>query len=238
MTQVTRLEISAVASALGDLTDELVFVGGSSLILLVGDQPREELRPTTDIDSIVDVDSYTALYEFEKRLEKRGFKRSDKLNNPICRWKLNDITLDVMPSKRISGHVTNRWYDEAIAHSTELGVDNGSKVKVISPGYFVATKLEAFKDRGNASDLLGSISSGEVENKDLEDIILLFDLLTPTEIFDNRLSQDAKSYIQKELKRLSKIQSLSDFVSRCLSADFNDQRSKRILDLFRHGGLS
>jgi hypothetical protein len=235
MTQVTKAEIKSVAKALGELIDELVFVGGSSLILIVGDQPREELRPTTDIDSIVDVDSYTALHEFEKRLIKRGFKRSDKPNDPICRWTLNGITLDVMPSKQITGHVTNIWYDEAIKHAMVFDVGNSKNAKVISPGYFVATKLVALKDRGNVADLLGMNSNEDFQNKDLEDIVLLFDLLSLAEIFENRLSESAKSYVQAELKKISQIPTLPDFVSRCLSADFNDQRTRRIVEIFRHG---
>ena len=85
---------------------------------------------------------------------------------PICRWILEDIVVDIMPtSARVLGF-TNSWYAEAMAHATRRELEPGLSIRVVTPPYFIATKLEAFADRGKGDF---------VASHDLEDIIAVID---------------------------------------------------------------
>ena len=56
----------------------------------------------------------------------------------------------------------NFWYKEAIQHSVDHKIAEDLIIKSVTAPYFLATKIEAFKSRGN-NDFLGS--------HDFEDII-------------------------------------------------------------------
>ena len=54
------------AHALGDLVDEAMFVGGATLVLWINDPAAAPLRPTRDVDVVVEIVSRPALHRFEK----------------------------------------------------------------------------------------------------------------------------------------------------------------------------
>ena len=73
--------------------------------------------------------------------------------------------IDVMPTdERILGF-SNRWYAPAISSAGHVDIA-GLLVRVIAPTYFLATKLEAFRGRGD-NDYGGS--------HDLEDVMAVID---------------------------------------------------------------
>jgi hypothetical protein len=157
-----RLEMAA--EALGETLPQLIFVGGSVMHLLVTDTASRQPRPTVDLDCIVEVTTRAAFYKIENNLRKAGF-RNDESNPPvICRWKLNDLILDVMPSDPAVLGFSNRWYSEAIQMADSQILPSGRMVKIISPVHFFATKTEAFRNRGYP-DFRGS--------HDFEDILFL-----------------------------------------------------------------
>lgn len=53
-----------------------------------------------------------------------------------------------MPSEGKVLGFTNRWYDFALASANVYLMPDGTSIKLISAPAFVATKLEAFHDRG------------------------------------------------------------------------------------------
>ncbi|MDF2529223.1 MAG: hypothetical protein K0Q57_103 [Gammaproteobacteria bacterium] len=153
-----------VARKLGDIKEELVFVGGCTTALLVT-EPIPGIRPTDDVDCIVDVISLKDYYRLEKQLAQKGFKKS--LNEQvICRWYYDDIILDVMPTDKKILSFGNPWYKAAIRSAVVHEISENLFIKAVSAPYFLATKLEAFKDRGN-NDFLSS--------HDFEDIITVID---------------------------------------------------------------
>ena len=90
--------LEEAAAQLGELLDELVLVGGCAAGLLVTDPGSSPIRPTEDVDLLVEATTYTDYQRFGKRLEERGFMPGTKPGDPICRWRRNDLTLDIMPS--------------------------------------------------------------------------------------------------------------------------------------------
>lgn len=60
--------LEEAAAALGDLKEEVVFLGAATLVLWVSDAAAPPLRPTADVDVVVEVTSLIAYNDFEARL--------------------------------------------------------------------------------------------------------------------------------------------------------------------------
>ena len=157
--------VKTVAHHLGALRDEIVFLGGAVLSLLVSDVATGEARPTKDVDLIVDTVSRAAYAALEGKLRAAGFEHDRSEDAPICRWLVGDVKVDVMPTDEAILGFGNRWYRAAMEHAESLRVGR-YRIKVVSGPYFLATKLEAFRGRGRR-DYRAS--------HDLEDVIGLVD---------------------------------------------------------------
>lgn len=153
--------LKIIARRLGALNNEVVYLGGCTTALFISDPLSLDVRSTLDVDCIIDVISLGKYYQFENKLKKRGFSQSIE-NTVMCRWHYDDMILDVMPAdEKILGW-GNHWFREAIKHTIIHKIADDLNIKSVTAPYFLATKIEAFKARGN-NDFLGS--------HDLEDII-------------------------------------------------------------------
>lgn len=156
-----------VAKALGEeLLDHVAFVGGSTTGLLITDpMTRESVRHTDDVDLIINVVGYTGWNRFVEKLRDHGFKESmeDEVN---CRLRLGELKVDFMPDDNDALGFTNRWYKDALSTAQKYQLDSNTSIRLLTAPYFIATKLEAYKGRGN-NDLLVST--------DIEDILNLID---------------------------------------------------------------
>lgn len=109
----------------------------------------------------MDIVSLPKYYQFGKKLSDQGFKQSID-ESVICRWHYDEVILDVMPIDENVLKFGNRWYKEAIGHVITHQLKDDLIIKSVTAPYLLATKIEAFKTRGN-NDFLGS--------HDFEDII-------------------------------------------------------------------
>lgn len=98
------------AAALGPLIEEVVFVGGASVVLWITDPAAPPPRPTKDVDVIVEVAGRWGYEQFSKRLRAQGFAE-DVESRVICRWRHAsfDLLLDVMPTDPAILGFSNRW---------------------------------------------------------------------------------------------------------------------------------
>lgn len=154
--------VELVAAALGDLRDELVLVGGCAASLLIDAPTAPPPRVTYDVDLIAVVAALRNYHALAERFAGRGFTRDISPDAPICRWRIGGIAVDLMPADESVLGFSNRWYPEAVASATRLGLPSGTEINLISAPAFLATKLEAFRTRGKADLLL---------SHDFEDII-------------------------------------------------------------------
>ena len=130
---------------LAPFLDEIVFVGGVRLGLLITDEASAPIRGTTDVDVIAEILTYTEYIAFSERLREAHFTEDQELT---CRWHSGALTLDVLAlSKEVLGF-TNIWYEPALHHASTLTLPEGPSIRVISAPYFLATKMEAFRGRG------------------------------------------------------------------------------------------
>lgn len=159
--------LELAAERLGPLLDEVVFVGGATVEQWITDEAAPELRPTDDIDVIVEVTTIGAYYRFEERLRSAGFEH-EQHSGVICRFTdpSSGLLLDVMPTEAEILGFSNRWQAEAFPHAVEVTLPSGREIRAIPPAYLLATKLEAFKERGKG-DFYGS--------RDFSDVVALID---------------------------------------------------------------
>jgi len=162
---ITR--IKAVYNALGELREQVVFVGGA-VVSLYAERDWDEVRETDDVDILVEVYTYPEYSKLEKKLRRIGFA-NDTTAKFIGRYNLPGIIVDVMGlDEKILGF-TNRWYKEAFQHSIKHTIDELATVRIFTAPYFLASKLEAYKDRGKNS-------AGEYDGRmsnDFHDIVFL-----------------------------------------------------------------
>jgi predicted nucleotidyltransferase len=163
-----RAMIELVARALGDdLLGRMVFLGGSATGLLITDDlTRESIRHTEDVDLIVEAVSHGEWARLRAELSDRGFRESPA-DDIICRMRLGAaLIVDFMPTdERILGF-TNRWYQHALHSAEPYLLAPDLMIRLVTPVMFVATKLEAYRGRGNDDPLT---------SRDLEDLINLVD---------------------------------------------------------------
>jgi hypothetical protein len=140
--------LTDAAKLLRPILGELVFVGGCATALLITDKAAADMRPTFDVDAIAEITSYAAYAEFSERLRKLGFQEDATEGAPVCRWRQQTTTLDVMPlDEKILGF-SNTWYRPAMDHAEERELKKDLKIRLVAPVYFCASKLEAFAGRG------------------------------------------------------------------------------------------
>ena len=88
--------LEKMVESLGELTEQMVFVGGCATGLLVTDEAAPPVRQTNDVDVIADV-NLMEYYDLGNQLCKRGFFEDPSDTSPICRWTRKELILDVMP---------------------------------------------------------------------------------------------------------------------------------------------
>ena len=183
------------AAALGDLVDQVVFVGGATIVLWITDPGAPAPRPTNDVDVVIEVTTPNAFHDFQARLRARGF-REDIDSGVICRWRYDDgddLVLDAMPAAGGLLGFDNPWQTAAMPHAVHHTLPSGARIRAITPPYLVATKLATFASRGSG-DHLGS--------RDLQDIISLIDGREElvAEIGDS--NDDLREFVAAELAAL------------------------------------
>jgi len=174
-----RRILEETVARLGSLADEMVFLGGCATSLLITDLGAAEVRVTYDVDVITEVVSYFEYHALGQKLRAQGFREEAGNEEPavICRWRHGPLLLDVMPTDEKVLGFGNQWYASAARHADRLQLTPEHVIRLISPAYFLATKLEAFDGRGGG-DFLAS--------HDIEDIVSVIDgrQALPDEIAD------------------------------------------------------
>lgn len=220
--------VEIVAAGLKDLLPEMVFVGGATASLYLPDDLASSdtaVRPTDDVDCVIEVASRSEYIKLEKRIRDLGFSHATEHGAPLCRWHYSGVTVDIMPTDPKIIGFSNRWYKDAIAAAEEFRLPSGKMIRIFTVPYFLASKMEAFKDRGK-NDFLGS--------RDFEDIIALLEGRTTIrkDLFDS--PQIVKAYLRDQFQKWSVseefLQGISAHLPRGRRAPDD---SRRVLDIVK-----
>lgn len=193
--------IRIVYDALGDLRNKVVFVGGV-VVPLYADTQSIEARFTDDVDVIIELLNYSSLARLEEQLLKMGFQ-NDVDSKVICRYKIKGITVDIMPTTLDTFGFSNKWYPEGYRYSIDYKIGTNRLIKILNAPYFIATKFEAFKDRGKYD---GRTS------QDFEDIVYILE--NRRSIWEEimQLSGEIKEYLLTEFSDLLKNQYIIEWI--------------------------
>jgi predicted nucleotidyltransferase len=211
--------LERAASDLGNLADEVVFVGGATLVLWITDPGAPPIRPTKDVDVIVEVTTRGGYYEFEERLRAAGFRPEGEV---ICRWIHRDsgLIVDAMPADPAVLGFSNRWQREALPWAVEVTLPSGASIRAVPPPFLLATKLEAFSGRGEG-DFLGS--------RDFADVVSLVD--GREELVDEvrPAPPELRAYLAKEVRGLMGHSAFAEGVSAQLPPDGASQERAELV---------
>ena len=186
---VSRIKV--VREALGDLRNDVVFVGGST-VSFYADRETFEVRETDDVDVIIEVLTYADHTKFEEKIQKLGF--SPDANSKVkVRYKIKGITVDFMPTTDVAIGFENKWYPDGFKNATEYSIDENETIKILAPEHFLATKLEAFKSRGY---------SDPRQSRDFEDIVYVLENRNAIWPELANCSAPLKSYLKDEFGKL------------------------------------
>lgn len=185
--------IRLVAERLDSLAERVVFLGGATLGLFITEPGAAPPRPTKDVDLIVEITMLEHLnLSFRSQLVRRGFREVTN-EGVICRWEIEGTKVDIMPTTPGILGPSNRWYPAAAAQAQRYQFPDGPSIRLISPACFLATKIEAFANRGQG-DFSGS--------HDLEDVISVIDGRPTIEEEVASATPEIRDYLGREIARL------------------------------------
>lgn len=210
--------IREVAVKLDYLLKDVVFVGGSVVALYADDPAADEVRPTDDVDIIVGISSRSEYSAFESDIRKLGFQ--NVIDSPVlCRYKINGIIVDVMPTDEAVLGFTNTWYKKGMEESFSYKIDDEISIRLMLFPYFIASKIEAHNSRNK---------SGLRTSKDFEDIVYSFDnRKNPLEDLQ-QASMKVRDHLKQEIDNFLQDPNFDEGVYSHLNSGTASSRSRRI----------
>ncbi len=164
---INRKATIKVARGLGELNHDVVFVGGAMVSLYIDDPAAEDVRPTKDLDLTFQITTVGKLETLRQNLLKKGFSQTHE-DNVICRFRLDDLLIDVMSTQAVGWAPSNRWFMPGFERAYPYALDEVT-IRLMPLPYFLASKMDAFFNRG-ILDLYAS--------HDLEDILYVINYCT------------------------------------------------------------
>ncbi len=215
-----------VVEQLGTLKNDMVFLGGCATGLLITDPAAPPIRVTRDVDAIVQVYSQAEYYGLAEKLRERGFNEDTRDDAPICRWISGAVVLDVMPTNPEILGFGNLWYEKALEHSLTFTLPGRKSINLVTAPYFLITKLEAFRGRGNGDYML---------SHDIEDIVAVLDGRPELISEISNTGIDLATELSRQFKMLKEDQRFLDAVSGHMPTDeANQARVPRLIELINH----
>ena len=177
-------------------------------------------RTTDDVDVVAEVATLASYEAFQGDLRRAGFTE-DIFSGVICRWQHTDsgLVLDAIPAKPELAGFGGVWLQPAAAASVERELPSGALIRVVPPIHLLATKLEAFADRGE-DDCMSS--------RDFEDIVLLID--SRDELRDEfaKAGDELKTYVNRQLSRIMRLPNFDYGVEGALATPDARERASAI----------
>lgn len=181
-------QLEEIAHILAPIINELAFVGGAILFTYLPTAKTLQLRPTYDLDAVIQLVGYSELETLNKQLKNIGFY-PDPESNVICRYTNGTFTLDVMPTDTSILGFSNKWYQTGLINKEWYVLSSSIKIPRFTLDYYLASKWEDTKNRGG-SDLRFS--------KDMEDITTILSKIDINEITESE--NDVTEYLKSAFR--------------------------------------
>ncbi|WP_417608725.1 nucleotidyl transferase AbiEii/AbiGii toxin family protein [Owenweeksia hongkongensis] len=211
--------IRKVASALGALNEEVVYVGGAVVSLYINDSAADDVRPTKDIDITLEIASLSELEKLREDLAKKGFNQSSE-DDVICRFRYEDLKVDVMSTKEIGWAPANPWFAPGFKHLEYISFDNQT-IRVLSLPYFLATKFTAFASRGGKDPRT---------SHDFEDIVYILDNRTDLIEITLQAPNEVLEFLKGAFAEILSNQTMQEAILGNLYYETQSERFEMIMD--------
>jgi hypothetical protein len=192
--------LGVVAKVLEKLPQQVVFTGGATIPLYLDAYSAAEMRPTDDVDCVVETVSQADYYRLAKKLRELGLSEDVSKGAPLCRWIYNGVKLDVMPVDPAVLGFGNRWYEPGVVTAIRQVLPNGCEIQIFSAPYLLGAKIEAFINRGKNQYYF---------SKDFEDIITVLngcpDLQTKIQNAEIAVKKFVVEWVRLERKNLDNL---------------------------------
>ena len=217
-TIINRKVVSKIADVLGELNELVVFVGGAVVCLYINDPAAEDVRPTKDVDVFLEIASLGKLEKIREELIRRGFYQTPE-DDVICRFRYEDIKVDVMSTKEIGWAPANPWFEFGLVFK-EIADIEGQQIFILSLPYFLATKFSVFHSRGEIDPRT---------SHDFEDIVYILD--NQTEIIEIILNSpsDVKNYLTIEFSNILDSDLMQEAIRANLFYETQELRFEKII---------
>ncbi len=210
--------VEKVALALGELNNEVIYVGGAVISLYVTDKGGELPRPTKDIDISVQISSYPQMDQLRELLANKK-KYPAPTETILYRYSLENILIDFIPYEETPLGPTNRWLKPGFEKAYPIKVGN-TEIKILPVSLYLATKWEAFNNRGGDPRT----------SHDFEDVIYVID--NNRSIVDDIANADnnVRDFLKQMSTEILAHPSVNEIIECHINPFTADERRKLIID--------
>jgi len=217
-TLINRIATKTIAGALKELNDRVIYVGGAVVSLYIDDPAADDVRPTQDIDISLNIASLTELELIRESLINQDFHQTSD-DDVICRFRYNDIKVDIMATEAIGWEPGNEWFKAGFDKRQKMVVDEYS-IHVLPLAYFLATKFSAFQDRGMKDPRTST---------DFEDIVYLLNHTSNVKEQVVNGSEDVKVFLKEWFAKIIESDDLQEAILGHLYYEEQMVRSEKII---------
>ncbi|SFN53802.1 nucleotidyl transferase AbiEii/AbiGii toxin family protein [Salegentibacter flavus] len=210
--------VEEVAHGLQHFKDKMVFVGGSVVSLYADDPAADEIRPTKDIDLTLNVINLGHWQKIQEELAELGFY-PDPQGQSICSYKFNKIPVDIMSTEDSPFGPSNPWYKIGFENLWTAKA-NTEEIKILSAPCFLATKFEAFNNRG-----------GDYRwSHDLEDVIYVIDNRTSIVQEIKNDVPEIREFLRSEFKKFTDNDILEEILTAYIHPLMLEERMQLVIE--------
>ena len=186
--------------------------------LYIDDLSADGVRPTKDLDLTMEIASLGELESLREALIERGFVQS-AMDSVVCRFRYDDVLVDVMATVQIGWAPGNRWFERGIDLAFTYDLDD-LKIRLLPLPYFLAAKFDAFFDRG---------IQDQFASHDFEDIVYLFNYSSDKseQVLNSR--REVKSYLMGCASKIIESRSLKEAIVGSLYYEGQDESFNLII---------
>jgi len=153
----------------------------------------------------------------------RGFYQSAE-DAVTCRFRYDDLLIDVMTTQTVGWAPSNPWFEKGFDKAITIDLNN-VVIKVLPLPYFLATKMEAFYDRG-IKDVYAS--------HDLEDLVYLFNYTTAIDTHVLASNKEVQLYLAEKLISITENHTIMSAIRGSLYYEQADERMEIIKERFQN----
>lgn len=219
-TQINCLATRKIATALGELNEQVVYVGGAVVSLYIDDPAAEDVRPTKDVDISLEIVSLGHLESLREQLSHKGFTQSHE-DKVVCRFRLEDIKVDVMSTKSIGWAPGNRWFESGFQQSFVYDLD-GLPIRLLPLPYYMAAKFDAFHDRGRRDPRT---------SHDFEDIVYLLNHVSDIREKIVKAEMAVRNYLQEIFVKILNDDLMQEAIIANLFNDYDAEQFSKIINI-------